>query len=440
VRDDLLGEQLGRADRGIHVQIADHKARAEIIGAGHRELLRQLIAHLRAEGQTWTLGLALQLLGRLLYLRLPDEAPDEPLAEADRRLSEALAIFQSCGDERESGNSLRLRGAARLLQRRLPAASDELQAAQARLAEIGDWANAANVYWQLADVHFLLGDMPSGFAALRRMSAAYTARGHQAVAINSLSRESYEAVRYSTIEHALETRQRCLTLARQTGDAIAEAWSTWEMGELERVAGDATAARRWYEQARVLFDRVQEPFGPLFCERALADLAHADGDFAGARRRFEDSAVQARDVAHDWAAAYALAGLARAAVAMGDAASAHRALVEALAKARKYVDLGIVMVVLSGIAGLYAALGHHEQAVELATMVAGHHAAWRETKAQAAAVRESAAAALMTERGAHAEARGPARDVWETVDQLARDLLPLSAAPQTNRPRSRAHR
>ncbi|MBK9713118.1 MAG: alpha/beta fold hydrolase [Kouleothrix sp.] len=397
--------------------------------AGIHEL-RQLIPHLREQRQPWTLGFALQLLGRLLYMRLPDEAPDAVLAEADRHLSEALAIFESCGDERESGNSLRLRGVVRLLQRRLPDASADLQAAQARLEGISDWANAANVSWQLADVHFLLGETRAAFEALRRMSEAYAARGHQTAAINALSRESYEAVRYSTIEHARATRERCLALARQTGDAIAEAWSSWEMGELERVAGDAAAAREWYERAGALFERVRDPFGPLFYQRGLADLAHAAGDFAEARRRFADSAAQIREGAHDWAAAYALAGLARVALAQGEAAPAQPALAEALAKARKNVDAGIALVVLSGIAGLRAALGQHEQAVELAALVAEHPATWHETKAQAAAVLASAAATLTAERRAQAEARGRARDFWQTIDELTGELAQLIPPPE----------
>jgi hypothetical protein len=83
-----------------------------------------------------------------------------------------------------------------------------------------------------------------------------------------------------------------------------------------------------------------------------------------------------------------------------------------------------MMVVLAGVAGLYAAIGDRERAVELGTLVVDHYAAWRETKAQAAAVIQAAAAVLPPDRLARSQERGRSRDIWETAAQLVRDLSP----------------
>src|SRR5215211_6777405 len=81
--------------------------------------LRGLLPDLRQAGQPATLAFALQNLGHLLYLQLPDEAPNQPVAEAAQHLTEALAISEALGDEQESGNTLRLRAITHLLQQRL---------------------------------------------------------------------------------------------------------------------------------------------------------------------------------------------------------------------------------------------------------------------------------------------------------------------------------
>jgi len=384
--------------------------------------LRGLLPDLRQAGQPATLAFALQSLGHLPSLQLPDEAPDQPLAEAAQHLTEALAIFGALGDEQESGNTLRLRAIIRLLQQRLAEARDDLQAAQAKFERVGDWATAAGTNWHLADVHFQLGDIEAAFRYLRQMSQTFAQRGHPIAAAVGLSRESYEALRYSSIDHARQTREQSLALARENGDVFGEAWYLWEMGEIERFGGDYAAARQWYEQARELFEKLGVKRELGFYHRGLGDIAQALGDYAEARRQFQESLTVARQTAHDWAAAYALAGLARAALALGEHEATQGYLLEALQKARKIADSGIMMVVLAGAAGLYAARGDRERAVELGTLVVDHYAAWRETKAQAAAVIQAAAAVLPPDRLARSQERGRGRDIWETAAQLVRDL------------------
>jgi predicted ATPase/DNA-binding SARP family transcriptional activator len=391
--------------------------------------LRRLIGELRRTGRRWDLAFALQSLGRLLSIRLPPTNPRQPLDEALGYLREALALFELLGDARESGNALRMLGSVYLLLQRLPEARYHFEAAQQRLAAIDDWGHAVNMHWQLADVNFWLGNRPAAFRHLREMSDTHLQRGHMAEALVALSRESYEAVRYSDLAHARATRERSLSLARQAGYRYEEAWQLWELGEIERVAGDYTTARQHYDQAQVLFagarDRASSlavETGDIFYHRGLGDIAYACGDPAAAERHFQASLALASEVDYDWPAVYALAGLARAALALGRPGEARGYLYEALTKAQKYSAEGIMMVVLASIAELFAASGAPESAHPLASLVVAHPMTWHETRAQAQRVQAATAERL----GASAATVMPleAGNLWSVVEHLQESLAP----------------
>jgi tetratricopeptide (TPR) repeat protein len=389
--------------------------------------LRGLIGELRPAGRRWDLAFALQSLSRALFIRLPDINPSQPLDEALGYLRESLALFETLGDARECGNTLRALGAVYLLQQRLPEARYHFEAAQRRLAAIDDWEQVVTIHWQLADVNFLLGDRPAAFYHLRHMCDDYLQRGRLADAILMLSRESYEALRYSDLAHARMTRERSLDLARQTGDRFSVAWHVWEMGEIERVAGNYTAARQYYEQANVLFadipDRMTRWYvaqSTTFYHRGLGDIAYATGDPVAAEHHFQASLASAREIGHDWSAAYALAGRARAVLALQRPDQARDYLYEALTKAQKYGADGIMMVVLTGIAEVYAATGAPEKALPLASLVIAHPMSWHETKARAQRIQvataehpsSSASPVVHTESG----------NLWSMVEHLQESL------------------
>jgi tetratricopeptide (TPR) repeat protein len=389
--------------------------------------LRRLIGELRRAGRRWDLAFALQSLGRILSIRLPDINPSQSLDEALERLRESLALFEALGDARESSNTLRALGGVYLLQQRLPEAHDHFEAAQHRLAAIDDWGHAVSIHWQLADVNFRLGDRPAAFHHLRQMSDAHLQRGHLAEALIALSRESYEALRYSDLAHARMTRERSLSLARQVGYRFDEAWHIWELGEIERVAGNYTAAQQHYEQAHVLFADLRDHAtswvlaeGAIFYHRGLGDIAYACGDPAAAERHFQASLAIAREIGHDWPAAYALAGLARAVLALQRPDEARERLYEALTKAQKYGADGIMMVVLTGIAEVYAVTGAPEKAHPLATLVIAHPMSWHETKARVQGIQ--AATAEQLSRSATPVVQTESGNLWSVVEHLRESL------------------
>ncbi len=386
--------------------------------------LRWLLPLLRNSDEPerrWELAFALQSLGRLLHTRLPDEAPASQLAEARDHLQAALALFQELGDEREAGYTLRVLGIVHLVWQKFPEAAACLQAAQAALVAIGDWSNSAAVDWLLADIDLRRSDFDSAFQRLRRMAQRFAERGHARNAAAALSRESYLALRYSTPDHARQVRQQTLAMAQATGDTYSLAWFTWEMGEIERVTGDLAAARRWYDQARTLFEQTQDEGGGLFYQRGLGDLAFSLGDHAEARRCFQASLDGARRLAHEWGAAYALTGLSRAALAQGDHEQARLHLVEALPKAAKTGDGGILLLAMTRAAELLNASGQTAAAADLAARVVGHSSTWHETRAQAAL--------LLPAPPSTSTPADHAGELWPEAQRLLQTLTGSASAP-----------
>ncbi|MBE2220557.1 MAG: protein kinase [Anaerolineae bacterium] len=233
-------------------------------------IMRQLVTYHRTAKAQRPLALALLFLVNLMQLDYTDK---EKQQEIETHIQEALAIYKAYGDEREGGLTLRALGQLRRFQHDFEAAIDLWQTAQAQLQTAGDVVIAADLHWQIGDVYMQLGRFEEAFSSYRKTSDAYLEMGITRLAAQVLSKESYEAVRYSTLEHALETRERSLAISQEWGDTWAVAWCLWEMGEIYRVLGDLAAARSWYDKARTVFDEVGDRSGYIFYHRGLGDIA-----------------------------------------------------------------------------------------------------------------------------------------------------------------------
>jgi tetratricopeptide (TPR) repeat protein len=254
------------------------------------------------------------------------------------------------------------------------------------LRAAGDWAGEADIHWQLGDVCLELGETEVGFEHYGAMGRVYLRQGHPRLAGLALSKESFEALRYSSVAHARQTRLASLDLARRLGDRLEEAWNLWELGEIHRVAGEAAAAREAYDQALAAFQHEPSANGLVFYHRGLGDLALAAGDFAAAHQAFTASLAEARWVGHEWSVPYALAGLSRAALGLGQPKRAREHALEALRLANRPGRAGLALVALAALAAAFAAGGQAERAAELLGLMQADPASWHETRAQAAAL------------------------------------------------------
>ena len=153
-------------------------------------------------------------------------------------LMSTLALFEQLGDK--SGIGYTMRDLARLswnlgLHRE---SIVYLLGAQEHLQEVGEWIAAVSINYGLSHEYIYIGEFDTAFRFLRAMAQTFLDMGHNVRAAHALSDESISALRYSTVDHARQTRLRSLALYQEAGHPLGTAWATWEMGEIEQVAGN----------------------------------------------------------------------------------------------------------------------------------------------------------------------------------------------------------
>ncbi|MCK4725580.1 MAG: hypothetical protein KAT29_07250, partial [Anaerolineales bacterium] len=381
-----------------------------------QEYLRQLIQEYRQDKQHWELAVTLDLVGGLnLAVSLIAKRRALILEEAGKVLTEALAIFERLGDQREYNYTLLWLGGYHASQQNWDEAILKWQEAQVKLNQIGD--TITSIHWLMGDHLFKIGDYDAAFQYYQQIREEYLQRGHKRIAAYALSFESLQALRYSDIEHALQTRERSLRLSQEVQDPFGEAWSSWEMGEIQRVAGDYESAIQWFERAKVMFRNVNESNGLIFYHRGLGDIALARVDFAQAYSQFEESFTHSYKLNFAWGATYAQSGMGRAAIALKNYDAAREHLSESLQSVITLEDTGLALLVLNSCANLYAARGDIESAIKICSLVAGHFATWREIKEQAAALNNKlrTSTAIQLDTG---NISGHYKDVWDMIHSL----------------------
>jgi predicted ATPase/DNA-binding SARP family transcriptional activator len=383
------------------------------------QVLRHLAHHFQQENMLWEMAFALELLIQLLEMRLNTGVDTD---EIEGFALQAIDIFQNLGDEREAGFTLRLFGQLHRLQHNYPQAIQYWQTAQEKLQSVGDWSTAAGVHWQLGDLHLQMGAIATAFQHYQALSQTYEGQGARRAAAHMLSKESYEALRYSDVDHAWRTRQRSLAYAREVGDIFSEAWSIWELGEIYRLKGDLAEARKCYQEAKTLLDRFEDPNGDTFYHRGMGDVALALDDFAEAERQFSASLESAHAADHHWGMSYALTGLGRAWLGLENYGAAREYFREALQHAKEADELGVALVALAGLAALYAATAEPKRAWNLATQVLNHHVSWRETREIAASILDAAKDALPEVPAVKPLETGNPMDLWPELDRLLGEL------------------
>ena len=377
--------------------------------------LRELIAYYREQPRRWELAYALFLLGGVLeasWRNCPDSKSNQE--EAGKVLVEALTIFQELGDISQSGYTLKYIGELYLSQGKYVQAIAQFEAAQVNLQQVADWVFAST---NIADVYLRLGDYESASNYYLSTSQKFAELGHKIGAAIALSWESLNALRHGNQEQARQTRQHSMVLYQESGNTLGTAWATWEMGEIERVAGDLVRAKAWFEKAAHLFEKLDDRSSQIFLHRGMGDLAQMMGDYGAATHHFQESVQQAQQTDHQWALTYALCGLGRAEAASGELEKAQVHFSQALQTARDIGEIDLVLIVLAGYARLFASSGKAEQAVELGSLVFNHKFSWNETKSQMTVLLESLQS-MPPDRFGAAQERGRFLDIEEAIKRF----------------------
>ncbi|MGD2078919.1 MAG: tetratricopeptide repeat protein, partial [Chloroflexota bacterium] len=350
--------------------------------------LQRLVKEHRSGGDAWLLAFTLENLGGLM-LPSGQGRPGGQAGKADakRYLAEAASVFEKLGDRREKGYTLKLWG---LLIREgdFSAAKRMLLDAQRDLEIANDPMMVTQIMGFLAEICMMRGEIAEGFAYYQRVRQESARLGHQHFEAGALSWESIWALRLDTVSHARQARQDSLDIAKKAADKSNVAWGTWELGEIERVAGNYDLARDLFEESRLLLDNLEDPYGAIFIERGLGDLAYARGDYKAAQRYFEESLRLAKELSHQWSAAYAYFGLGRAMLALSKedrkdlVSRAQDYVLQGLQSAyyHRYFDLYSIGV--AGLAACHAVSDRLEEAVRLIVIVRDHPLTWQETRLQ----------------------------------------------------------
>jgi tetratricopeptide (TPR) repeat protein len=312
-------------------------------------------------------------------------------------------------------------------------ASQQWQLARSKYLEVDEWGTASNVLWQLSNAYMQLGDFTKAFQGFEEIADTHVKHGLRHLAVNALSKESFEMVRYGSIDEALQIRQRCLDIIYETGPAYQLAWNIWEMGEILRVLGKLEQASEWYIKSYTIFDEADDNVGRSYYFRGIGDIALARRDFVSARENFSTCVQLARTVRHLWMIAYSLTGLTRAELGLQMIPAAKKHILDALRFAARTLDKGIALVALAGYAEVCQQLEKYDKAAEVASLVNEHFASWHETRKHAATLLESLRKQIPASKYMQYRNKGCKLELWACIRNSINELETETSASRGNK-------
>jgi predicted ATPase/DNA-binding SARP family transcriptional activator len=343
--------------------------------------LTDLLPVLKETGKDWEWSTAKVAVASLLSFI-------EEYDEAAKHLDTAISFQKSTGDRIQCALSLHLAGSISIRKGNFNRAENFLKESLELVNEAGEASFQLPVLSTLAGLYLKKGEFDMAFHHLELSGQIARQIANPFMEAAAFSTYSYEAVRYGSMERALETRLRSINLFENVKARHYAAWCYWELGELHRVNGDLLEAVRWYKSALPVFEELGISSGQAFYERGLGDLALMTGEHEKALFHFERGYSLAVEILHEWLQAYTLSGMGRAEISLGRQFEAREHLTKAVEIANSLGNFGLMMVALAGTASLNAALGRAEEAALISTFIINHYTTWRETRMQAQEVLE----------------------------------------------------
>lgn len=346
--------------------------------------LEATLPALQAEGnvrwQAWVTRALGQLWGSL-----------QEREKARHYFAAALTLFDSLGDDFERGLTFsEMAGIAR----EMGDYDETMRLFQAALALYERAGNQVGIGFILSyglnEIYIQQGQFEKAFASMDEGRRIFNTIGNVRLIANTYHWESLFALRHSTPEHALQTRDQQLQMARRLGRVDELGWGLWELGEIQRVMGDVAAARQTYDEAMTLFDDHRDNLGVAFYHRGLADLALMQGDTATARKESTLYLRLARLGHHGWSVAYAQCQLGQAALLEGKLDEARPQLLDSVRVAHELGNRDLCLKPLTVLAQLALQRGDGNAAATLSTFVAQHPLTWWEVRQVAQRVLDEA--------------------------------------------------
>jgi tetratricopeptide (TPR) repeat protein len=379
------------------------------------EEVEAAVLRIRAQGDPWLLGTALLIQSYLFGQFFMEPSLVE---RRSRNLGEALDIFQELGTTYEQGEILRSMAEIALFKKQpFEEVADLFQRAQVFYLNLNDTFNVGRSYIYLGMACFNRGRAVEGFQAFHESRAVFEQLGDQRGVAISLSWESLWATRYSTFEHALETRQESIAYSQKYTSQTDYFWNVFELGEIYRIFGDHEQASAHYEKARLDFERVNMILGLGYYQRALGDIAMREGHYAQALQHFRAYQAYADQDNHTWSMAHASVRQAWAYANLGEVAASRGSIYRCLNLLQNADEVDMELGILLSEARCLAEEEKFETAAALAAYVAGHPLLWKETRDLAQAMLANLPESMDEESFQAACSRLQGRDVRELTSE-----------------------
>lgn len=341
---------------------------------GLDKLYENAVVRLREQNLLWELGFSLLVQANWWNLYVYDE----------EKLLEARQIFKELGVIYEQGIVAQLLGRHAFQQRRpLAEIKNYFSEAMKFDKQLGSLPNISIDWVNLTGIYFQQGEIEQGFAFLHETQRKYERIGNMRLLVASLNWDSLYAVRYSTIERALEVRLRGIELAGKLGNRSDATWQMFELGDIYRVSGDLEKAMELYEQAKSNFEKMNLMLGLGYYQRGLGDIAIQQARYLDAVDQYQKFMYYVAKDNHLWSIGQAHAKLALANAYSGNLKESRIEIYDTISLMQDWREDDLILQLLLAEPVCLHQEGKYEGAVELAAFIAYHPISWNETKQQA---------------------------------------------------------
>lgn len=363
-----------------------------------KALLGKAVDRLREQGKAWELGWALTI-----------QAGTNLLIMDEKQLLEAQSIFQKLGPPLEQGIVAEFLGdLARSQNRSIAEVENYFRQASAFYLTLGDHFYLPTV--NLAYYYLKCGETEKAFTLLREQQQKYEQIGNLWCLASDLHWESLFAVRYSTRDHAVTTRNRTTALWKKLGIEAEHpanfAFTIYALGEAYRIFGETEKAREVFARARTGFEKANLEQGLGFWHCSQGDMALKEGRFTEALDHYQKYNEYFVRENHIWGITQSYGKLALAYAYLGHLAAARTEMRKSLGYMRALREFDLELMALLAEPVCLIKEGKFGQAIELAAFIANHPVSWNETRWQAQELLDWAAQGLSEEMIQAAMERG----------------------------------
>ncbi len=345
------------------------------------KVLIENLGRFRESFGDWWCAEAMQYLGALMT--------EQGGLEGSNWAQKALEIFESKGGPFEQARALLVLAHYEAYYMQNPnAALEYLDRVEDHIKKVDSDVLRLDLMASKATILRSQGEFDRAFQLTEALRRYYRKMGALHPVQTSLIYDSLYQSRYGSLELAFAFREEARAIERKWFDEIQNGWTDWETGELHRLAGNHSEARRYFVKAKSIFESTNIELGHGFYHRGLGAIALSENDYSAAEKHFHQFLQYAEK--HPWGHSLAHGYLGRALVRLGrfDEAERHLDNMNEMLKVYGHVELKLFRMLALAELTLYK--GEYERAVELAGEVIAHHQTWHEMRKDARVVLEEA--------------------------------------------------